>query len=267
MMLSRPKHLGPEYAAVFKDRTVADAYVHRPPYPDEAFELLQNLIVDKPRFVLELGCGPGEIARRLAPDVDRVDAVDPSEAMIAIGKGLPGGGHSNLNWIHSSAEDFDYRAGYALAITAESLGWLDWNVVFPLLSRALSHRARLVVIVRGHRAAWEADTLDGIVPRYSTNRDFVAFDLLAGLEKHGLFAAEGRMTTEPVAVRQSVDDYIEFWHSRSGFSRERMGRAQAERFDEEVRQLLAPNATDEMLRYDVVTHVAWGRPRKPVSRA
>lgn len=263
MMSPRPKHLGPEYAAVFKGRSVADAYVHRPPYPDEAFELLHKLMFDQPRYVLELGCGTGEVARRLAPDVDRVDAVDPSAAMLAIGKGLPGGGHPNLNWVRSSAEDFDYPAGYALAITAESLGWLDWNVVFPLLRRALSHHARLVVLVRDYRAAWDADTLDGIVPRYSTNRDFVAFDLSAELQKHGLFAAEGRMTTAPAAVRQSVDDYIEFWHSRSGFSRERMGKAQAERFDEEVRRLVTPHATDKMLRYDVIVHLAWGRPGLP----
>ncbi len=260
-MLPRPKHLGPEYAAVFKDSSVAAAYVHRAPYPDEVYSLLRSLIVDTPRIVLDIGCGTGEISRRLAPEVDRVDAIDPSEAMLEVAKALPGGDHANLNCVHTTAEEFEYPSTYALIITAESLGWLDWEVVFPKMRRALSPNGRLVVVARGHTAAWDAGTLDGIVPRYSTYRDFVPYDVLGELEEHGLFAVEGRQTTEPVPVSQSVDDYIEFWHSRSGFSRERMGEKEAGRFDEEVRRLVTPHSIGGMLRYDAIVHLVWGVPR------
>lgn len=260
-MLRRPKHLGPEHAGVFKNRSVAQAYVHRAPYPDEVYSLLYSLMVDTPRIVLDIGCGTGEIARRLAPDVERIDAVDPSEAMLEVGRTLPGGAHSNLSWVCSTAEEFDCPSTYGLIITAESLGWLDWEIVFPKLSRALSPNGRLVVVVRGHTAAWDAGTLDGIVPRYSTNRDFVAFDPVGELEQHGFFAVQDRLTTQPVPMNQSVDDYIEFWHSRSGFSRERMGREEAARFDGEVRRLVTPWNTAGMLRYDAIVHLVWGVPR------
>src|SRR5579884_4295939 len=89
-MLPKPKHLAPEYAAVFQDQCVADAYHHRPPYPQEAIDLLASLIVDTPRTVLDVGCGTGDIVRRLAPLVDRLDAVDISLPMLEWGKRLPG---------------------------------------------------------------------------------------------------------------------------------------------------------------------------------
>jgi predicted TPR repeat methyltransferase len=64
-------------------------YPYRPPYPDEAIELLVELIRDGPRTVLDAGCGTGDLSRRLAPRVDRVDAVDASAAMLAKGRQLP----------------------------------------------------------------------------------------------------------------------------------------------------------------------------------
>ena len=41
MTIPKPKHLGPDYADQFKDRSVADAYVNYPPYPAEVFEVLE----------------------------------------------------------------------------------------------------------------------------------------------------------------------------------------------------------------------------------
>ncbi len=107
----KPKHLGPEYGAQFSDPSVASAYRFRPPYPDELYTLLEGLLVDAPRLVLELGCGLGEIARRLATQTDRVDAVEPSHAMLAIARTLPGGGRQNVHWFCCTAEEFAYVPG------------------------------------------------------------------------------------------------------------------------------------------------------------
>jgi hypothetical protein len=80
MALPKPKHLAPAYGSQFSDPGVARAYRFRPPYPDEVYGLLEGLIVDRSRSVLELGCGLGEIARRLAARVERVEAVDPVQS-------------------------------------------------------------------------------------------------------------------------------------------------------------------------------------------
>jgi 2-polyprenyl-3-methyl-5-hydroxy-6-metoxy-1,4-benzoquinol methylase len=82
MFIPKPAHLGPEYADQFKDRSVAEAYEKRPSYPQELFSVLDGLIGDEPRRVLDIGCGTGNIAIPLARQVAHVDAVEPSEAML-----------------------------------------------------------------------------------------------------------------------------------------------------------------------------------------
>jgi trans-aconitate methyltransferase len=136
--LAKPKGLGPEYAAQFRDQSVAAAYPNRPPYPPEVFDILLGLVRDEPPVVLDLGCGTGDISRGLAPYGMRVDAVDPSSAMLESGQALPGGRHPNIRWITSTAEDFTYPRPYALVVAAESLHWMDWYTVLPRISRSLT---------------------------------------------------------------------------------------------------------------------------------
>jgi hypothetical protein len=75
-----------------------------------------------------------------------------------------------------------------------------------------------------------------------------------------LFHPEGRATTTPVLFSQSVDDYIESWHSRNGFSRERMNVSSALEFDARVREIVMPYAQAGLLRYEVQVELAWGVP-------
>ena len=84
-MLPKPEHLGPAYAAQFQDQSVVAAYRFRPPYPDEVFRILADLITDEPRVVLDAGCGDGAIARHLVEQVERIDAIDLSRVMIEQG--------------------------------------------------------------------------------------------------------------------------------------------------------------------------------------
>ena len=76
--MNKPKHLTLEYAEQFKDRSVVEAYRYRPPIPDAVYDALLGLIEDTPPRTVrdDAGCGTGPIARRLAPFLDRIDAVD-----------------------------------------------------------------------------------------------------------------------------------------------------------------------------------------------
>lgn len=89
-MLIRPACRRVEFAKTFKDPSVVAAYRHRPPHPPGTFALLRDLIVGRPRSLLDAGTGPGDIARELASDCDRVDAVDFSLDMIEVARSLPG---------------------------------------------------------------------------------------------------------------------------------------------------------------------------------
>src|SRR5262249_9770613 len=75
-MIQRPEWQGEQYVSRFQHQSVVDRYHLRSTYPLETFELLNSLLVDKPRAVLDVGCGTGNIARPLANYVARVDAVD-----------------------------------------------------------------------------------------------------------------------------------------------------------------------------------------------
>jgi len=259
-MLPKPAHLAPKYGAQFRDKGVVDAYSTRPPYPTEVFDILVGLIPAEPRTVLELGCGTGDIARQLAPRVARLDAVDPSPAMVERGKVLADGQHPHLRWICQSAEDFAYDSHYALVIAAESLHWMDWYTVLPKIGGALSAHGRLAIILgRGLQPVpWERE-LGPLIGAYSTNKEYQPYDLLQELATRHLFTVEQHVQTVPIPFTQPVHDYIESFHSRNGLSRERMGST-ASAFDERLQALISRHTQQDRLSFELVAELAWGMP-------
>ena len=86
--LPRPRQYWDEHASRFKNRSLAEAYELRPPYPDETYRILLNLLGESRGRILDVGCGTGKIARSLVDHVEAVDAVDFSREMIRVGKPL-----------------------------------------------------------------------------------------------------------------------------------------------------------------------------------
>lgn len=260
-MEPKPAHLGPAYAAQFWDETVAGAYFTRPPYPDEFFDLLEALFPGGPRVLLDLGCGTGDVAISMAPRADRVDAVDPSPAMLGVARSRKGADHPALRWIHAPAERFEFRGPYSLVVAAESLHWMDWEVVPARIAAAL-HPQGLLVLAVGRELVnvpWAAD-LANLIPTYSTNQDYHPYDLVTELTRRGAFQEVGRHTTRCVPFEQSIDDYIESVHTRNGFSRERMTREQASRFDRALRALVLPHCTRGFVQDETCATLVWGLP-------
>ncbi|MGH2354849.1 MAG: class I SAM-dependent methyltransferase, partial [Chloroflexota bacterium] len=150
---------------------MAVSYRHRLPYPPTVFDVLVGLITEQPRAVLDIGCGTGNIARPLAPRVERVDAVDLSAAMIAEGKRLPGGDHPRLTWIVGRAEDAPLHPPYALVTAGGSLHWMDWDVVLPRLHDLLTSGGMLALLGvsrESQGSSWERE-LDDLIWRYRTS--------------------------------------------------------------------------------------------------
>lgn len=266
MSAPKPRHLAPEYADQFRDEAVAEAYVHYPPYSAEVLELLVSLIGDGPRVVLDIGCGTGELARPLAALVDEVDAVDPSAAMIAIGRDRESGDLPNIRWVCERAEEFPYEnRRYGLIVAGASIHWMDWHTVLPRMATSLCGGGFLA-IVSGHEIAapW-VESLNSILPQYSTNRDFGRHSAVYELEERQLFSTVGRRRTAPREHNLTVEDYVELLHARNGFSRQRMTPEQAVAFDAAVRELVAPFAHDEVVQVSMTSRIAWGHPLDPGS--
>ena len=84
-------------------------------------------------------------------------------------------------------------------------------------------------------------------------------DFVKVLEASGRFALEGQRSTAPVAVEQSVDDYMAMLASTSSLSRTTLG-PRADEFDRQARAIFARHGMTGV-RAKVVSGVTWGRPR------
>jgi SAM-dependent methyltransferase len=270
-MYPKPSHHSADYAAWFRDPLIAQAYPHRPPYPNAVFSLLASLVAGGAGAVLDLGAGTGDLARRLAamaPLVTRVDAVDASAAMVEQGKSLPGGDHPRLRWIVGMAEEAPLTPPYALATAGESLHWMAWEVVLPRMARALAPGAVLAVVERnwGGPPAMRERLLP-LYQRYSPVRDYRPYDLIAELTARGLFVETGRQRSDPVPWTPTVAEYLACQHSQRSCSRTHMGPAAVAAFDAAVVSMLeelcrqgAIAERDGRLQLAVTATVVWGRP-------
>lgn len=247
-----------EHAGRWQDVDAARSYANRPEYPEETFDALEALVADEPQHVLDVGCGTGNLARRLAPRVARVDAIDLAAEMVELGARLSGGGAANLRWSVGRAEEAPLDPPYALIVGGESLHWMDFEIVLPRFARALTANGVLAV-ARVDDAAptpWREGLLE-IIERHSTAVDYAPFDMLTAWNAAGLFRKLGERFTAPIEFAQSVEAFIDSHHARSTLTRAHIDAAQ---FDREVRELLAPHCPDGVVRRPIRGQIDWGKP-------
>jgi ubiquinone/menaquinone biosynthesis C-methylase UbiE len=263
-MLPKPDFLSSQVASAFQDSSVVQAYQHRPTYPAEVFDLLAKLIIESPCHALDAGCGTGLLARHLIEKVDRVDAVDISEGMIKQGKQLPQGDHLRLNWIVGRMEEVPLHPPYALITAGDSLHWMDWDVVLPRFARLLTQEGSLAILRLDQLPpAWDSE-LSQVCQRYSTVPDKqLSYDYIKAIEERGLFQRVETWRTKPVPFSQSMASYVESFHGRASFSRDRMSQAEALAFDTHIRALVSPFCQQGTVTLQIVTEIVWGKPRIP----
>ena len=262
-MIGRPKpqHLATEYAAQFLDEEVAAAYRHRPPYPPETFAILEPLLGPRPRCVLELGAGTGDFTVGLAPRVDILIAVESSRPMLERAQHREGAVRTHVEWLAIAAEDYAFDRRYSAVVAAEAFHWLDWHGVLPRIAESLVPGGHLILAERtlAGPLPWEPH-LRMLIREYSTNQEYVPYDTATELETRGLIAVVGRTQTEAVSFRQSVEGYVESFHSRNGFSRARMQAGRAQEFDDKLKTVLGRYCPDDTVSLPVQARIVWGRP-------
>lgn len=246
----------------FTEAAVVAAYVHRPPHPDTLYARLAEL-APAHRHVLDIGCGPGKIARPLSSVFEHVTAVDPSRHMLALGQSLPGGDAGNIEWIESLAEDAPLAGKrFDLTVAAASIHWMDHATLFPRLA---THAApgHVMAVVEGdtaHNPPWEAEWVQFLtrwIPRatgdtYNSERHQAFFR-----RYRDFMVVEGEEQFTQV-FSQPVADFVACQHSRDTFAPSRLG-AQAGRFDAELTEMLQPFAIGGVLSFEVRTNLSWGR--------
>jgi SAM-dependent methyltransferase len=264
--MPRPKQFGREYADIFKDRSVVDAYRFRPTYPPAVFEILNGLVDmrAKPRVILDAGCGTGFLARELTRLADRVDAVDISENMVRAGRELAGGDSTKLHWICAAIEDAPLNPPYALIAVGEALHWMEWDIAMPRFAASLTPNGFLAIVEHDAvREDWIREMLRAVAA-YSMNRDFEPYNMTTiaeELRSRGLFELAGTRQTGVVETRQLIEEVVESLHARNGFSRDRMSaKAQAE-CDRALTQALRHRFPDGIVIQRGYCRVIWGKPK------
>jgi len=167
----------------------------------------------------------------------------------------------HIEWLAIAAENYGFDRRYSAVVAAEAFHWLDWNGVLARIRTSLVPAGYLILIERTltEPLPWDRD-LRVLIRTYSTNRDYVPYDLVTELEARGLFAVSGQAQTDTVVYPQTADDYVESFHSRNGFSRARLQPARAQEFDAHLKSLLGRYCHDNTVRLPVQARIVWGRP-------
>lgn len=250
-----------ELGRVFEDAEVVRNYRYRQPYPPEVFEMLERLVVE-PRTVLDAGCGTGALTIGLARFAERVDAVDPSAAMLREARLTPGGDSERIRWTLGTAERAPLDPPYGLVTAGASIHWMDPDLVMPRFRQALAPGGFLAIVNSESSYAdheWRGELIR-LIQAFSPISHHLEFvDLVRSLEASGHFARDGERTAAPVPYEQSVDDYMAMLRSTSALSRTTLG-ARADDFERGARAILARHEITSV-RAELVAEVVWGRPR------
>lgn len=268
MAFERNQETREKAAESFLDEDVANAYLFRPPYPDELLKFLSSL-ADFHERAMDIGCGSGKISIFLSHRFGEVIAIDPSAAMIAAEKKSAVNCGRNITWVTGRAEDYSDDRHFGIITAGSSIHWTNHEILFPKLA---TMTGTLAIISNDmprkppcdnsqwrefiSRWLWKMSEKD---PTRWNKYDPEGFK--AEANRHEKFMdIRGRMSFRQV-FRQKVPEIIEMQHSQATWARKFMGEPMSRQFDEELQELILPCAEKGILEMETESMVVWGKPR------
>jgi SAM-dependent methyltransferase len=244
-------------------RSAAAHYLRgRPEYAPGLVPLVARLCgLDGAGVALDLGCGPGQLARALLPFVESVLAMDPEPEMLAVAQAMSP--DMPIEFRRGSSQDLAPGMGpFRIAVIGRAFHWMDrvetarrldglivpggalvlFSDVHPDLPdnawRAPYRAALDAAIGGGNRGAWRG-------PDWVKHEAILLDSPFSVLERIGMLER----------VRTPVAALVERAQSMSSTSRDRLGDAGIARLIEAVEAVLMPAAVDGMVT-EVVESVA-----------
>ena len=246
----------------FKNAETVDHYLFRPPYPARLYELLVEKAPSRQRL-LDLGCGHGKISRLLVDDFSEIVAVDPSAKMIELGRTLPQGTASNLNWAEGLAETALLSGTFDLITAALSIHWMDHEALFGRLAKHVSAK-HLIAVIDGddaHEPPWRADYVEFLkkwVPEM-TGKPFSEgrYEFYTRYQRHVDIVEEFEIISPTFS--QTVEEFIRCQFSRDTFAPSKLG-GRRNRFTDELTEILQPHAnTKSELLFKTKTNLTFSK--------
>jgi SAM-dependent methyltransferase len=152
-------------------QTAAPHYLAgRPAYADLLIRRVADLVgLQLQHRVLDLGCGPGQLARAFAPRAGSVVGVDPEPEMLRIAK-AESASLGNIRYIRGSSEDLPASSGpFRLVVMGRSFHWMDRARTLRALDPLVEPGGALALFSTGHadlpHNAW-VERYDAVRRRY-----------------------------------------------------------------------------------------------------
>jgi len=134
-------------------RTAAAHYLQgRPPYAAGLFpRIARTCGLDREHRVMDLGCGPGQIAVALAPFAGEVVGIDPEPEMLAVAAETAAQAGVRVTWHQGSSYDLGPQFGvFRLVTMGRSFHWMDRMETLRRLDEMLDPEGAVVLIHDDH---------------------------------------------------------------------------------------------------------------------
>jgi trans-aconitate methyltransferase len=222
----------------------AEYLAGRPPYAPRLFERIALLTgLDRTHRVLDLGCGPGQIAIAIAPFAGHVVGIDPEPEMLDQARAAA----PELEWIAGSSYDLAALAGrlgpLRLVTMGRSFHWMDRAATLAQLDTMVEPAGTVALISDDHpdvpANAWHA-AFKAITDRVGMRDPAKAQRKANWLTHDAVLLDSPFRVLEQIAVvhaqRVTIDELVMRCRTMSSVA------AHAAEFADELRATLAPFA-------------------------
>lgn len=118
----------------------------RPTYPDATRQIILEGLRARSPAILEIGCGSGQATELFLPIASRLDAIDPSEEMVAIARDKFRGSN-NVFFTVATFESAPVRESfYDIVLSAQAFHWVNVEIGLPKAARALKGAGRIALM-------------------------------------------------------------------------------------------------------------------------
>ena len=213
--------------------TVPYYLAYRAPYPDELIAFVAERCGLGPGArVLDLGCGPGQLAVAFARLGAAVTAIDPEPNMLAVARHLADEAGVPLTAVEASSYDLNSVLGrFQLVTMGRSFHWMDRDGTLKSLDTIVEQGGAVVLFgdkpIEPPRAGWRT-LVEQLSEEFAPVRASERRDRKMNDEPHELVllrSAFARLERHGVIIdrRLSADDVVGYAYSTSTTSPESLG--------------------------------------------
>jgi SAM-dependent methyltransferase len=236
-------------------RTAAGYYLAgRSPYPDLLIRRVAEFFRLGPDArVMDLGCGPGQLARGFAPLVGEVVAVDPEPEMLRISRECTAeAGFDNVRFIEGSSYDIDASFGIFQAVAiGRAFHWMDRPATLRTLDGLIAPGGGIALFDDAHletpENAWRKDFMHVIEAYGGDDADRILRKGSEWLAHEACLMDSAFAHLERISVitrsRIPIARLLDRAFSLSITSPHRLGE-RVEKFQTDLMEALSPHAVD-----------------------